>query len=126
VASLEEAIRTTQTLLAPFYHIKPIWTMPGAGIHPGAVEPMLAENGPDMIFMAGGGILGHPMGYTAGARAFRQAIDAAMAGIPLDQASKTQPELRAALETWGYRRRPKTRWGYYNRDFHPKFGPKNI
>ena len=38
VASLEEALRTSQTMLAPFYHIKPIWPMPGAGIHPGAVE----------------------------------------------------------------------------------------
>ena len=126
VASLEEAVRTTQTLLAPMYHIKPIWTMPGAGVHPGSVEPMLAENGKDMIFMAGGGILGHPMGYTAGAKAFRQAIDAAMAGIPLDVASADKPELRAALETWGYRKRPATRWGYYNREVHPKFGPKNI
>jgi 2,3-diketo-5-methylthiopentyl-1-phosphate enolase len=126
VASVEESLRVSQTLLAPFYHIKPIWPMPGAGVHPGAVEPMLAENGPDMIFMAGGGILGHPMGYTAGAKAFRQAIDAAMAGIPLDVASKTQPELRAALETWGYRKRPVTRWGYYGKEFHPKFAAKNI
>jgi 2,3-diketo-5-methylthiopentyl-1-phosphate enolase len=126
VASVEESLRVSQTLVAPFYHIKPIFPMPGAGVHPGSVEVMLAENGPDMIFMAGGGMLGHPMGYTAGAKAFRQAIDAAMAGIPLDAASKTQPELRAALETWGYRKRPATRWGYYGKDFHPKFAPKNI
>ncbi|MCW5858511.1 MAG: hypothetical protein KIS63_09500 [Caldilineales bacterium] len=126
VASMEECYRTAQTMLAPFYHLKPIWPMPGAGVHPGAVEPMLAEHGIDMIFMAGGGMLGHPMGYTAGAKAFRQAIDAALAGIPLPEAAKTQPELRAALETWGYRKRPHTRWGYLNREFHPKFGPKNI
>jgi ribulose 1,5-bisphosphate carboxylase large subunit-like protein len=87
---------------------------------------MLAENGPDMIFMAGGGMLGHPMGYTAGAKAFRQAIDAAMAGVPLDEASKNLPELRAALETWGYRKRPQTRWGFYGQEFHPKFAQKNI
>jgi 2,3-diketo-5-methylthiopentyl-1-phosphate enolase len=126
VASVEESLRVSQTLVAPFYNIKPIFPMPGAGVHPGSVEVMLAENGPDMIFMAGGGMLGHPMGYTAGAKAFRQAIDAAMAGIPLDVASKTQPELRAALETWGYRKRPATRWGYFGNDFHPKFAPKNI
>jgi 2,3-diketo-5-methylthiopentyl-1-phosphate enolase len=126
VASVEESLRVSQTLLAPFYNIKPIFPMPGAGVHPGAVEPMLAENGPDMIFMAGGGMLGHPMGYTAGAKAFRQAIDAAMAGTPLDEASKNLPELRAALETWGYRKRPQTRWGFSGKDFHPKFAPKNI
>ena len=44
---------------------------------------------------------GHPMGYTAGAKAFRQAIDAAMAGIPLDVASKNLPESRRRTETWG-------------------------
>jgi len=126
VASPEECYRTAQTLLAPFYHLKPTWPMPGAGVHPGAVEAMLAEHGPDMIFMAGGGMLGHPMGYTAGAKAFRQAIDAAMAGVPLNVAARDLPELRAALETWGYRKRPQTRWGYYSREFHPKFGPKNL
>jgi len=126
VASLEESVRTTQTLLAPFYHIKPTWPMPAAGVYPGAVPVILAENGPNIIFMAGGGILGHPMGYTAGAKAFRQAIDAAMAGIPLNEAAKTQPELRVALETWGLRKRPVTRWGYYGKEFHPKFAEKNI
>jgi 2,3-diketo-5-methylthiopentyl-1-phosphate enolase len=128
VASVEESLRVSQTLLAPFYHIKPIFPMPGAGVHPGAVEPMLAENGPDMIFMAGGGMLGHPMGYCAGAKAFRQAIDAAMAGVPLDVAAR-QPgneELLAALQTWGYRKRPQTRWGFYGQEFHPKFANKNI
>ncbi len=126
VASAEECLRVSQTLVAPFYHIKPIWTMPGAGIYPGAVPPMMQENGNDMIFMAGGGMLGHPMGYTAGARAFRQAIDATLAGIPLDVAARDYPELRAALETWGLRRRPETRWGFYGEDFHPKFAPKGI
>jgi 2,3-diketo-5-methylthiopentyl-1-phosphate enolase len=87
---------------------------------------MLEENGPDMIFLAGGGMLGHPMGYTAGAKAFRQAIDAAMAGIDLAVAAKQQPELRSALETWGLRKRPVTRWGFSGNDFHPKFAPKNI
>lgn len=126
VASPEESYRTSQTLLAPFYHIKSAFPMPGAGIYPGAVPVMMAENGPDMIFMAGGGILGHPMGYTAGAKAFRQAIDAAMAGVSLDAAAKDKPELRAALETWGLRKRPVTRWGYYGKDFHPAFADKNI
>jgi ribulose 1,5-bisphosphate carboxylase large subunit-like protein len=70
VASVEECLRVSQTLHAPFYHIKPIFPMPGAGVYPGVVPPMLEENGCDMIFMAGGGMLGHPMGYTAGAKAY--------------------------------------------------------
>ena len=47
-----------------------------------------------------------------------------MADIPLTEAAKDQPELRAALELWGLRQRPVTRWGYYGREFHPKFAEK--
>jgi ribulose 1,5-bisphosphate carboxylase large subunit-like protein len=31
----------------------------------------------------------------------RQAIDAAMNGIPLDEQAATHPELKAALDKWG-------------------------
>jgi 2,3-diketo-5-methylthiopentyl-1-phosphate enolase len=126
VASPEECYRNAQIMLAPFYHIKKTWPMPAAGMYPGLVPVLLQEYGPDIIIPAGGGVLGHPMGYTAGARAWRQAIDAAMADIPLTEAAKDQPELRAALELWGLRQRPVTRWGYYGREFHPKFAEKNI
>ena len=113
-------------MLAPLYHIKTTFPMPGGGIYPGSVPPLLEENGTDMIFMAGGGMLGHPMGYTAGARAFRQAIDAAMDGIPLGEYAGDHAELRAALETWGLRKRPVTRWGFYGKEFHPKFADRNF
>jgi len=126
VASAEECLRTSQTMLAPLYHIKTTFPMPGGGIYPGSVPPLLEENGTDMIFMAGGGMLGHPMGYTAGARAFRQAIDAAMDGIPLGEYAGDHAELRAALETWGLRKRPVTRWGFYGKEFHPKFADRNL
>jgi ribulose 1,5-bisphosphate carboxylase large subunit-like protein len=49
----------------------------------------------------GGGIHGHRMGGTAGARSVRQAIDAIMKKIPLKEAAKEHPELAAALEDWG-------------------------
>jgi ribulose 1,5-bisphosphate carboxylase large subunit-like protein len=41
------------------------------------------------------------MGPRAGGKAFRQAIDAVMASIPLEQAAKENPELQAALKIWG-------------------------
>ena len=71
-------------------------------------------------------MLGHPMGYTAGAKAWQQAIDAVVAGISLKDAAKDKPELRAALEKWGIRKRPQTSWGYLSRDFHPGFADKNF
>jgi ribulose-bisphosphate carboxylase large chain len=53
------------------------------------------------MFAAGGGIMAHPGGPAAGVRALRQAWDAAVAGIPVDQAAKDAPELAAALGAIG-------------------------
>ena len=53
------------------------------------------------VVAAGGAIHGHPLGPAAGARAFRQAIDAVMAGVPLADAGKADRELGLALELWG-------------------------
>ena len=126
VASLEESLRVSQTLHAPFYHIKRAWPMPAAGMYPGLMAELVKENGPDIIVPAGGGMLGHPMGYKAGAMAWRQAIDAVMADIPLEDAAKDHPELMAALQTWGLRQRPATPWGYSGPEYHPKFAAKNV
>jgi ribulose 1,5-bisphosphate carboxylase large subunit-like protein len=53
----------------------------------------------DMMFLAGGGVHGHPDGSTAGAKAMMQALHAAMAGIPVEQAAKENKELARALPT---------------------------
>ena len=50
---------------------------------------------------AGGAVHGHPMGAKAGAKGLRQAIDAAVNNIPVEEAAKEHPELARALEAWG-------------------------
>ncbi|WBU52640.1 3-oxo-isoapionate-4-phosphate decarboxylase OiaX [Paracoccus sp. SCSIO 75233] len=55
----------------------------------------------DLMYLAGGGIHGHPMGPAAGVRAIRQAWDAAAAGETLDDAARTHPELAASLAKFG-------------------------
>jgi 2,3-diketo-5-methylthiopentyl-1-phosphate enolase len=124
--SVEEELRTSQTLRAPFYHIKRTWPMPSAGMYPGLAAVLIQEHGIDFIVPAGGGMLGHPMGYKAGAMAWRQAIDAVLSGMTLQEAAQKYPEFRAAAETWGIRERPKTPWGYHSKALHPKFAPKNL
>jgi 2,3-diketo-5-methylthiopentyl-1-phosphate enolase len=126
VCSVEEELRTSQTLRAPFYHVKRTWPMPAAGMYPGVVEALIQEHGVDFIVPAGGGMLGHPMGYKAGAMAWRQAIDAVLSGVSLQEAAKKYPEFRAAAETWGIRERPKTPWGYAGPEFNPKLASKNL
>jgi 2,3-diketo-5-methylthiopentyl-1-phosphate enolase len=75
--------------------------VPSAGIHPGLVPLIHRDFGLDVVVNAGGGIHGHPLGTAAGGRAFRQAIDAVLAGEHLSEAAKRHDELRAAVEAWG-------------------------
>lgn len=59
-----------------------------------------AAGGTDLIFAAGGGIFGHPSGVSAGVTALRQAWDAALAGVPLQQHAQHHTELQQALGFW--------------------------
>jgi ribulose-bisphosphate carboxylase large chain len=52
----------------------------------------------DLLFAAGGGIVAHPGGITAGVRALHQAWEAAVSGIPVDVYAAGHPELGGALE----------------------------
>lgn len=122
MVSLEEGIRTSQVKLAPLGHIKPMWPMPCAGVYPGLAPLLIGEYGPDIVIPAGGGMLGHPDGYTAGAKSWQQAIAGAMSDEDfIEYAKKPEnKELRRALEKWGYIERPKTPWLRIAPKFHPK------
>lgn len=68
----------------------------------GTLPPTLdAVPGGDLLFMAGGGILAHPLGPAAGVASLRQAAAAWSAGRPLD--TDPPPELAAALSFFGRR-----------------------
>ena len=70
-----------------------------AGNRPSSIGANIKTLGTDMMFLAGGGIHGHPDGSTAGAKAMMQAAQAALSGISLEEAAKTHPELARALPT---------------------------
>ena len=74
--------------------------MPCAGVYPGLAPILVGEYGPDLVIPAGGGMLGHPDGYTAGARSWQQAIAAAMSGANIIEFAKKPEnrELRRAIE----------------------------
>jgi ribulose-bisphosphate carboxylase large chain len=54
----------------------------------------------DLMYLAGGGMMAHPGGPAAGCRAIRQAWEAAVAGVPLEEFARSRPELRQALEAY--------------------------
>jgi 2,3-diketo-5-methylthiopentyl-1-phosphate enolase len=120
LVSLEEGIRTSHVLTAPLSHIKRTWPMPAAGMYPGLLPTIVREFGTDIIIPAGGGVLGHPQGYTAGAKAWMQAVDAVMEDLPLEEAAKTRLELKAAIDHWGVLKRPYTPWLRAAPKYHPK------
>jgi 2,3-diketo-5-methylthiopentyl-1-phosphate enolase len=122
MVSMEEGLRTAQVKLAPLAHIKRTFPMPCAGVYPGLAHILISEYGKDIVIPAGGGMLGHPDGYTAGAKSWQQAIAAAVSNVHVVEAAKKPEnhELRRALEKWGYIDRPKTPWLRVAPQFHPK------
>ncbi|RAS73983.1 2,3-diketo-5-methylthiopentyl-1-phosphate enolase [Priestia endophytica] len=95
-----EAIKTHEYLTATS-SLKKGWSVPSAGIHPGLVPLIYHDFGKDTIINAGGGVHGHPNGAGGGGKAFRAAIDAAVSGVTLQEASKTSQDLKEAIELWG-------------------------
>ena len=125
MVSQEEGLRTAQVKLAPFRHIKQTAPMPAAGTYPGTAPVLLAEYGPDIVIPSGGGMLGHPDGYTAGAKAWQQAIQGAMECKTDEEfvefAKKPENgELKRALEKWGMPKKPAHSWLRASKELHPK------
>lgn len=100
----QKYIQTINALSLDFYQIKPAFPAVGGGLHPGLVELYMKDLGKDIVLACGGAIQGHPQGPAAGARAMRQAIDAVVQGLPMEEAKKDHEELKTALDLWGYRK----------------------
>lgn len=66
-----------------------------------AIDTYRTTNSVDVIHLAGGGILGHPDGPSAGAASMRQGWEAAVQGIELNEYAKSHPELQRAIEKFG-------------------------
>jgi ribulose-bisphosphate carboxylase large chain len=66
-------------------------------------QTLAAAEGPDFMFMCGGGILAHPEGPAAGIASLREAYDAISSGQSLEKAAEKRPALAAALRFFGQR-----------------------
>jgi ribulose-bisphosphate carboxylase large chain len=106
VITIEEAIEKpvikehANALHFNWHGIKPVFAVCSGGLHPRLVPELVKLLGKDIVIQAGGGIHGHPFGTRAGAKAMRQAVDAAMKGIPLNEYAQDHVELAKALEKW--------------------------
>ncbi|MHA1238075.1 MAG: RuBisCO large subunit C-terminal-like domain-containing protein [Candidatus Odinarchaeia archaeon] len=98
---MKNSARYAEAITKPLHHLKPVLPIASGGLHPGSVELLLKRAGFKIQVQAGGGVAGHPDGVLAGAKAMRQAVDAVVKGIPLEEYAKTHKELKIALEKWG-------------------------
>ena len=89
--------RSFKFFTQPWWNIKPMMYACSGGTTQLAVEKIVKAVGTDVMLAAGGGVHGHPDGSEAGAKSMRQAIDAAMAGIPVVEYAKTHAELARML-----------------------------
>lgn len=100
----ESVLASARTCLTPLFDDKPCITMPvfSSGQSAGqAPDTYTALGTTDLMYLAGGGIAGHPMGAAAGVRSLRQAWEAAIDGVPLEDHARQRPELATALDTYG-------------------------
>jgi ribulose-bisphosphate carboxylase large chain len=98
----DSVVRSIESCLKPFGNgrtILPVVSSGQTGLQ--APETWRRTRTTDLLYMAGGGIMAHPSGPAAGVTAIRQAWEAAVAGIGLDEYAKTHPELRQQIEKFG-------------------------
>ncbi|MEP6676501.1 MAG: ribulose-bisphosphate carboxylase large subunit family protein [Ferruginibacter sp.] len=55
----------------------------------------------DLLYMAGGGIMAHPMGAAAGVKALHQAWEGAIAGMTIKEIADQHPEFAKSVEKFG-------------------------
>lgn len=90
----------SHALSEDWLHIKPMLAVCSGGLFPGSIPSLVEMLGKDIVVQAGGGIHGHPKGTKAGAKAMRDAAEAANKGLTLEEAAKNSVELKQALEHW--------------------------
>lgn len=93
-------LASAQSVISPLFEQAPMRAVPvfssGQTVHQ-AAGTLAAVGSPDLIVTAGGGVVAHPDGVSAGVMAMRQAWDAAMQGIDATTYAKEHPALAAAL-----------------------------
>lgn len=98
--TLKDVPEAGQHLKQHWLNIKPVLPVCSGGLHAGHVPELIKITGMDVVIQAGGGVHGHPDGTIAGAKSMRQAVEAVMDGVPLEEYAKSHVELKRALEAF--------------------------
>jgi ribulose-bisphosphate carboxylase large chain len=96
----EEVAENCEALKTGMYCVKEVLPVASGGLYPSLVPALMGFFGKDFVIQAGGGIHGHTDGTVAGAKAMRQAVDASLKGMSLEEYAKSHKELQVALDHW--------------------------
>ncbi len=96
----ESVVASARSCLTPMWDDAPCTAMPVFSSGQSAKQApgtWAALGSADLIYAAGGGIMGHPDGPAAGVASLREAWEAAIAGEDLVAYARTRPALAAAI-----------------------------
>jgi len=97
--SVVASIKACQTKL--FHHSNPLPVVSSGQWGGQAPETYRRTQTVDLLYMAGGGIMAHPMGAGAGVTALHQAWKAAVDGLSIGEAADLYPEFAASVKKFG-------------------------
>lgn len=95
----ESVVHSIEALKKPFYHHSNILPVVSSGQWGGqAFKTYEYTKTVDLLYMAGGGIMAHPMGPAAGVKALQQAWEGAVSGLDLNTTANNNPEFAASVK----------------------------
>jgi ribulose-bisphosphate carboxylase large chain len=98
----DSVVRSIESCLQPVGNGQPVLPVVSSGQWGGqAFETWRRTKTVDLLYMAGGGIMAHPLGAAAGVKALQQAWRAAVDGLSLEEAVKTYPEFAKSVQKFG-------------------------
>ncbi|NKB65859.1 MAG: ribulose 1,5-bisphosphate carboxylase [Candidatus Latescibacteria bacterium] len=98
----DSVVRSIKAVLTPLLGGFAAMPVLSSGQWGGQAPETYARTGSvDLMYLAGGGMISHPGGPAAGCTAIRQAWEAAVTGVGLEEYAQTRPQLRQSLEKFG-------------------------
>ncbi|MEO8406707.1 MAG: ribulose-bisphosphate carboxylase large subunit family protein [Chitinophagaceae bacterium] len=98
----DSVVASIKACLTPMYDHQRVLPVVSSGQWGGqAPETYRRTQTIDLLYMAGGGIMAHPSGATAGVHALQQAWQAAVDGLSIEQAVAIYPEFALSVKKFG-------------------------
>jgi ribulose-bisphosphate carboxylase large chain len=98
----DSVVNSIEACLTPMFNHKTVLPVVSSGQWGGqAFETWRRTKTVDLLYMAGGGIMAHPMGAAAGVQALQQAWKGAVDGLTLEETAKQYPAFAESVKKFG-------------------------